>query len=177
MNAMIYNRPYELADVARILDASEHRPRPDILSGTGPKGHAISLHTLERKNLFARDKQRDSLFLVSRSDLAEIVHEALNSASGQRELEKLNQPNRKAVVIRTVIIRQGSNFDILTLYRPKTDEQVSFDWLSTTKGDGYIVQLFVTVYKIPNSANDIHIQTVYPDHFARISGGEIVGCR
>jgi hypothetical protein len=117
----------------------------------------------------------DSTFLVSRNHLAAIVQEALNSDSGQRELEKLNSPACKRVDIRTVILRQGADFDIFTVYRPPVKgQQTSFDWLSTTNGDGYIVQVFVQVYKIPNSTNnEIHIQTAFPEYYARTSGNNI----
>lgn len=172
---MTYNRSYTLDEVARILDASEHRPRPDRPSGTGAKGHAVSLHTLERKSAFARPGKlpvKDSTFLVSRNSLVPMVHEALNSPSGQRELEKLNQPSQASVEIRAVILRQGEHFDIFTVYRPK-DGQTSFDWLSSTNGDGFIVQVFVLVVKIPNSS-EIHIQTAFPEDYARTSNENIV---
>jgi hypothetical protein len=174
---MPYNRPYSLDEVVRILDASEQRPRPDIAAGNGPKGHAISLHTIERPDKFSRPgniPEKDSTFLVTRNSLAAIVHEVLNSAPGQRELEKLNGSSQKSAKISSIILRQGQELDIFTVYRPK-EGQTSFDWLSTTNGDGYIVQVFVLVYKIPNSTSDeIHIQTAFPKDFARTSGETIV---
>jgi hypothetical protein len=173
---MAFDRHYSVEEVGRILDASEHRPRPDTQSGH--TGHAISLHTRERKDVFSRPKKRkDSLFLVSRNSLAEIVCEALNSTSGQRELEKLNRPKEKVVEIRAVVLRRGEDFDILTVYRPgPKNSQTSFDWLSTTNGDGYIVQVLVVVVKIPNSASEeIHIQTAFPEDSARTWRGNIMG--
>ncbi len=178
---MAYNRTYSLQDVVRILNESEHRLRPDITSGSGPKGHAISMHTLERKNMMAREGHlkepvKDSIFLVDRNSLATMVHEALNSPTGQRELARLNEPDTKYVTIESVVLRQGKNFDIFTVYRPKPKgEQSYFDWLSVTKGDGYIVQVFVLVYRIPNSReDDIHIQTAFAKDFARTQGDAII---
>jgi hypothetical protein len=181
---MAYNRPYSVRDVIEILRESEHRPRPDIASGTGPKGHAISLHSKERYNKFSRPSQgggaaylptADSTFLVDRNSLALMVHEALNSPPGQRALEQLNAPEQKCVAIRSVILRQGADFDVFTVYRPKKEGQTSFDWLSAAKGDGYIVQIFVLVYKIPDSSEEaIHIQTAFPEDYARTLGDSIV---
>jgi hypothetical protein len=104
-----------------------------------------------------------------------MVHEALNSPSGQRELEKLNRSD-EPVEIRTVVLRQGKDFDIFTVYRPKKEgEQTSFDWLSVTQGDGYIVQIFVLVCKVLNSSEqEIHIQTAFPEDYARTRGDEMV---
>ena len=182
---MQYNRPYTFNEVLHILNASEHRSRPDRPSGFGVKGHAISLHTAERENYFARPGAlpvKDSTFLISRRSMAEIVHEALNSPLGQRRLEDLNKPEISSVGIRTVILRQGKdgkNFDIFTVYRPKeVGSQYSFDWLSTTRADGYIVQVFVLVVKVPGSSNaEIHIQTAFPEQYGRTVGNEIVGMR
>ena len=180
---MPYNRPFTLQEVVEVLRASEGRLRPDITSGAGPKGHAISLHTQERADKFARPSHggkpahlpaQDSTFLVDRNCLAAMVHEALNSPSGQQELVKLNGSAIKAE-IRCVVLRQGSDFDVFTVYRPKQGGQTSFDWLSVGKGDGYIVQVFVLVYKIPNSsAEAIHIQTAFPEDYARTQGDAIV---
>lgn len=176
---MAYNRPYSVDEVARILDASEHRHRPDRSVGQGPKGHAISQHTLERENFFSRSTKlppKDSVFLINRAALAKLVHEALNSPSGQTKLLELNAPNCESVAIRYVILRQGNDFDIFTVFRPKAKEsQTSFDWLSTTKGDGFIVQVFVLVVKVPGSTEVIHIQTVFPEDYARTLNENIVG--
>ena len=181
---MTYNRQFTLQEVVEILHASEGRVRPDLTSGVGPKGHTISLHTQERADKFARPPSHDgkparlpsadSTFLVDRNSLAMMVHEALNSPSGQRELEKLNGSEQR-VEIRSVILRQGKDFDVFTVYRPKKEGQTSFDWLSVGKGDGYIVQVYVNVYKIPNSSEDaIHIQTAFPEDYARTQGDSIV---
>jgi hypothetical protein len=177
---MAFDRPYSVEEVQRILSASEHRPRPDVLSGTGPTGHAISLHTSERLCKFSRPggslPAKDSTFLISRNSLAGIVHEALNSPPGQRELKKLNDPQVKVANIRSIILRQGANFDIFVVYRPKTgDPQTSFEWASTRTGDGYIVDLFVQVYKISGATSgEIHIQTAYAKDFARTLGENIL---
>jgi hypothetical protein len=175
---MNYNRPYSFDEVTQFLIASEHRPRPDLTGPGVPSGHAISLHTSERKDVFSRPgaiPKKDSIFMVARNSLVAMVHEALNSNSGQRELEKLNAPSVKSAKINCVILRQGPGFDIFTVYRPADGKQSSFDWLSTTKGDGFIVQVFVLVYKIPNSPTGaLHIQTVFPIDFARTAGDEII---
>ena len=74
---MAYNRPYTLQEVVEILSASEHRVRPDNMSAMGPKGHAISLHTQERKDKISRPgrlPQADSTFLDDRNSLAAMVH-------------------------------------------------------------------------------------------------------
>jgi hypothetical protein len=174
---MSYDRPYSIEETKQILDASEHRPRPDSLPGTGTHGHAISLHTLERQDKWSRIgriPKADSIFAISRNSLAPIIYEVLNSPSGQRELKKLNEENRQYVEIRTVILRQSAELEIFTVYRPKGG-QSSFDWLSTTNGDGYIVQVFVLVIKIPGSTrHEIHIQTAFPEDYARTRGNEIV---
>ena len=188
---MPYNRAYSIDEVTRILEASEHRPKP----GGAETGHAIRTHTLERRDMFSRPHkkkhdqkkmeekkyvEKDSVFLVDRKYLATVVHEALNSPSGQRELEKLNIPKEKMVVIKTVILRQGksTDFDIFTVFRWKDEPQTSFDWLSTTPGDGYIAQLYVEIHKVRESRNEgIHIQTVYPREYARTSGDNIIEMR
>ncbi|WFP49652.1 hypothetical protein PL263_16315 [Methylomonas sp. EFPC3] len=95
---------------------------------------------------------------------------------GQIELVKLNNPQCKKVEIRGVVLRKGRDFDIFTVYRPKTKgAQTSFDWLSTHKGDGFIVQLFILVCKLPGSSREeIHIQTAFPEDYARTSGDDIL---
>jgi hypothetical protein len=108
----------------------------------------------------------------------EIVHEVLNGPSGQQKLAELNDAKAKSVEIRTVILRQG-DFDVFTVYRPKEKgTQTSFDWLSSTKGDGYIVEVFVLVIKVPGSSSEeIHIQTTHATDYARTLSDEIVGRR
>jgi hypothetical protein len=175
---MAYNREYTLQDVVDILNASENRPRPDMATGTGPRGHAISMHSNERKDKFDRPGQniptRDSTFLVDKYSLATMVHEALNSPTGQRELAKLNQSSTKSVRFSSVVLRRGKDFDIFTVYRPK-EGQSYFDWLSVTKGDGYIVEVFVYVVKVPGPSQDeIHVQTAFAKDFARTDGDLIV---
>jgi hypothetical protein len=168
---MAYNRYYSLQEVVVILSASEHRVRP----GGGSRGHAISRHTLERQDKFSRPghlPQADSTFLVDKNCLSEMVREALNSPLGQKELEKLNG-EKSTVAIRSVILRQGGNFDIFAVYRPR-EGQSSFDWASAAKGDGYIIQILVIIDKIPNSKADIHIHTAYPEDFARTQGDTIL---
>jgi len=158
-----------------MLEASEHRPRPDRVAGA--RGHAISLHTLERKDVFSRpSKKKDSVFVVNRQALASLVHEAFNSPSGQAKFAELDAPECQAVEIRSVILRQGEGFDVFTVYRPKgADAQTSFDWLSTTKGDGFIVQIFILVIRLPGVTNELHIQTAFPEDYARTAGETIVG--
>jgi hypothetical protein len=171
---MAYNRTYTLQEVVEILSASEHRVRPGSKSATGPKGHAISLHTQERKDKLSRPgrlPEVDSTFLVDRNSLSAIVHEALNSSSGQKELERLNHEAGPAE-IHSVVLRRGENFDIFVVYRPKGGGQTSFDWASVAKGDGYIIQVYVAVHKIPGS-QEIHIQTAYAEDFARTLGDSI----
>ena len=180
---MAYNRSYSLQEVVNILNASEGRPRPGVPFDKAERGHAISLHTQERTDKFARPKKQngekahlpseDSTFLVDRNGFASMVHEALNSPSGQRELEKLNNSD-EPVRIRSVVLRRGKDFDVFTVYRPKEGGQTSFDWLSVAQGDGYIVQIFLLVCKIPNSSEqEIHIQTAYPEDYARTRGDSI----
>jgi len=175
---MAYDREYTVGDIVRILNASENRLRPDITSGTGPCGHAIAMHTNERRDKFGRAGRipgKDSTFLVERTGLASILHEAFNSSLGQRNLAKLNSPGQKYVKFTAVVLRRGANFDIFTVYRPPKGGQTSFDWLSVTKGDGFIVEVFVSIFKIPNCPNnDIHIQTAFAKDFARTDGEEIV---
>ena len=180
---MSYNRVYSVEDINIILCASEHRPRPDKPPGIGKKGHALSLHTEERKDFFSRPgvpssklPKKDSIFLGSRNSLVMAVHEVMNSIPGQNELAKLNQANVNFVEIRGVILRQGNEFDIFTVYRPRGQgEQTSFDWLSIQKGDGYIVQLCILVFKLPSSkTEDIHIHTAFPEDYARTLGDEIL---
>jgi hypothetical protein len=181
---MPYNRTYSLQEIVEILHASEGRPRPDVAPNVAEDGHAISLHTHERTDKFARPKKKsgeaarlpkvDSTFLVDRNSLAALVHEALNAPSGQVELAKLNDPKLGSIKIQSIVLRQGADFDIFTVYRPK-EGQTSFDWLSVAKGDGYIVQIFVLVCKIPHSSGEaIHIQTAFPEDFARTQGDSIV---
>jgi len=103
-----------------------------------------------------------------------MVQEALNSPTGQRELARLHEPDTNSVKISSVVLRQGKDFDIFTVYRPK-GEQMFFDWLSLTKGDGYIIQMFVYVFRLTGSKEDqIHIQTAFPKDFARTDGDSIV---
>ncbi|MCB1955001.1 MAG: hypothetical protein KDG55_04960 [Rhodocyclaceae bacterium] len=172
---MSYRRTYSLSEVVHMLDASEHRPRPD--KAAGAPGHAASLHTTERRNIFSRpNKKKDSVFLVNRQGLAALVHEALNSPSGQSKLGDLDSDACNAVEIRSIVLRQGSGFDVLTVYRPKgKDAQTSFDWLSSTNGDGFIVQVFILAIKLPGTSNELHIQTAFPEDYARTSGDTIVG--
>ncbi|MCQ8128313.1 hypothetical protein [Methylomonas rivi] len=180
---MAYNRSYSLQDTANILNASEGRPRPGVPLTKAESGHAISLHTRERVDSFSRPKKKngkdaklpreDSIFLVDRHSLVSMVHEALNSRSGQSELERLNEPDVSSVEIQSVVLRQGKDFDIFTVYRPKKG-QMSFDWASVVKGDGYIVLIYILVCKIPNSSSqEIHIQTAFPKDYARTQGDEI----
>ena len=180
---MPYNRHYSKEDIHQIICASERRPRPDIPQHVAKAGHAISLHTVEREDFFSRpgvssDKlpAKDSIFLGSRKHLILAVHEILNSIPGQIELKKLDHPDVSSVVIRGVILRKGNGFDIFTVYRPRgTGQQGSFDWLSTHKGDGYIVQVFILVCKLPESIrSEIHIQTAFPEDYARNLGDEIL---
>jgi hypothetical protein len=110
--------------------------------------------------------------------LAAIVQEALNSPTGQGKLKQLDQPTKRNIEIRTVILRKGKDFDILTVYRPPAedaDKQCYFDWLSTTNGDGFIVEVVVRVVKLQNSTSkELHIQTAFPAKFARTQGDDIV---
>jgi hypothetical protein len=108
----------------------------------------------------------------------EIVHEVLNGPAGQQKLAELNDPKKQSVEIRALILRQG-DFDVFTVYRPReVGSQASFDWLSSTKGDGCIVEVFVLVIKVPGSSSEeIHIQTTHPKHYARTLGDEIVARR
>lgn len=177
---MPYNRPYSLSDVVRILDASEHRPIAQGKQGEDLVGHAISTHSIERTNVFARPDgktppDKDSIFLISRNSLATIVHEALNSTTGQRQLQKLNGQRTKPVSWRTVVLRKGDDFDVLTVNRPEAaGSQMSVDWLSAAKGDGFIVDVLVKVYKLPASTGeDIHVQTAFPMQAARTTGDDI----
>jgi peptidoglycan/xylan/chitin deacetylase (PgdA/CDA1 family) len=172
---MSFCRNYSLSEVVQMLDASEHRPRPDKIAGA--PGHAVGLHTTERRDVFSRPtKKKDSVFLVNRQGLAALVHEALNSPSGQSKLGELDSESCNSVEIRSIALRQGSGFDVLTVYRPKgKDAQTSFDWLSTTNGDGFIVQVFVLAVKIPGVSSELHIQTAFPEDYARTSGDTIVG--
>ena len=126
--------------------------------------------------MFDREVPKDDIFGISRNSLVPIIHEVLNSPAGQRELRKLNQKTKLRVQIRSVILRQNADLDIFTVYRPEREgAQTYFDWLSTTKGEGYIVQVYVLVIKIPRSSSDgIHIQTAFPEDFARTFGNEIV---
>ena len=172
---MSFRRNYSLNEVVQMLDASEHRPRPD--KAAGAPGHAASLHTLERRDVFSRPtKKKDSVFLVNRQGLATLVHEALNSPSGQSKLAELDSESCYSVEIRSVVLRKGNGFDVFTVYRPKEkDAQTSFDWLSTTNGDGFIVQVFVLVVKLSGMSRELHIQTAFPEDYARTSGDNIVG--
>lgn len=172
---MSFRRNYSLEEVVRMLDASEHRPRPDRAAGA--PGHAASLHTLERRDVFSRPaRKKDSIFLLDRTGLAGIVHEAMNSPSGQAKLAELDSAACQSTEIRSVVLRKGTAFDVLTVYRPKEkDAQTSFDWLSTTDGDGFIVQVFVLLIKIPGTADGLHIHTAFPEDYARTSGDTIVG--
>ncbi|MCQ8182753.1 hypothetical protein NP603_16645 [Methylomonas sp. SURF-1] len=177
---MAYNRPYGLDEVNRILCDSERRPRPDLAAAVAKPGHAISLHTEARRDFFSRGgaklPAKDSILLGSRKHLVQAVHEVLNSVPGQIELAKLNDPQCKKVEIRGVVLRKGRDFDIFTVFRPKAKgAQMSFDWLSTHKGDGYIVQLFILVCKLPGSGREqIHIQTAFPEDYARTLGDDIL---
>lgn len=172
---MSFRRNYALSEVVRMIDASEHRPRPGTTAGA--PGHAASHHTLERRDVFSRPtKRKDTVFLVNREGLAEIVHEALNSPSGQARLAALDSNSCHSVEIRSVLLRKGDGIDVLTVYRPKEkDAQTSFDWLSTTNGDGFIVQVFILVVKIPGISDELHIQTAFPEDSARTAGDTIVG--
>jgi len=178
---MSYNRLYSKEEIHQILCASERRSRPDKPLDFGKAGHAISLHTVQREDFFSRpgissDKlpKKDSILLGSRKNLILAVHEILNSIPGQIKLAELNHPDVDSVIIRGVILRNGNGFDIFTVYRPKNG-QSSFDWLSSHKGDGYIVQIFILVCKLRNSSRgEIHIQTAYPEDYARTLGDEIL---
>jgi hypothetical protein len=175
---MAYNRVFSHSDVLRILRESEGRPRPDLGVTDAPKGHSLSLHTTARRDYFGRGSrtppQRDSTFLVPPASMATLVQEALNSVPGQRALVKLNHPDYKSTTIESILIKKGVGFDIFTVHRPP-EAQSYFDWLSSTNGDGFIVLMFVLVYKIPGSVkDDIHIQTAYPKDYARLQGEEIV---
>ncbi|BBU31924.1 hypothetical protein BTHE68_56580 [Burkholderia sp. THE68] len=184
---MAYNRTYSLQEVVDILNSSEHRLRPDLTSQNGPRGHAISMHTEERICMCARPPHNgapaklpevDSTLLAGRTSLALLVHEALNSAPGQRELDTLNAPGVNSASIRSVILRQGRDLDVFTVYRPSKPGQTSFDWLSAARGDGCIVTIFVRVYKIPGSRDEaIHIQTAFPLDFATTIGESIARAR
>lgn len=180
---MPYDREYTLSETRIILDASENRPRPDRPGDQAKTGHAYSYHTLARGNPFTRVGDNgiqaylppiDSIFAIPRLSLVPIVHEVLNSVSGQRGLRKLNDSEKTNVALRDVILRQGNEFDIFTVYRPRDGGQSSFDWLSTTPGDGYIVQVFVLVVKVPGQSEQIHIQTAYPEDYARTNGDDII---
>jgi hypothetical protein len=180
---MPYNRHFTQQDVARILDASEGRVVPGATGPQAPIGHVFAQHTNLRTNFFGRKNsggkpiKQDTTFLVPPARMAELVHEALNSVPGQSQLVALNHPDCKRVEIESILIRRHEDFDIFINYQPK-GKQLSFDWLSTTTGDGFIFQLFVLVYKMPNSAReDIHIQTAYANDFARLQGDEIVRVR
>lgn len=174
---MPYDRKFRLEEVHGILCDSERRPRP--YATDGPTGHAISIHTSQRDDVFSRPgnakrPKRDSIFL-SRKDLVLTVHEALNSVPGQIELAKLRHPDVKSVVIRSVIIRErGKAVDVLTIFSPKGG-QCSFEWLSTLGGDAHLVQLFVKVYKLdpPGDKCGIHIDTAFVEDYARVEDGEI----
>ena len=178
---MPYNRFYSREEIHQILCDSERRPRPDIAPGLAKPGHAISLHTDQREDFFSRPgissnklPKKDSIFLGSRKHLILAVHEVINSTPGQIELAKLNHPDVNSVVIRGVILRESNGFDIFTVYRPK-GQQSSFDWLSSHKGDGYIVQVFILVCKIHGSpCEEIHIQTAFPEDYARTLCDEIL---
>lgn len=172
---MSFRRNYTLEEIVRMLNASEHRPRPDRSAGAA--GHAASLHTLERKDVFSRPKRhKDSIFALDRNGLAGIVHEALNSPPGQAKLAELDDPTCHSAEIRSVVLRKGEDFDIFTIYRPKGKEtQTFFDWLSTHDGDGFIVQVLVLVVRIPGTSNELHIHTAFPEDYARTSGDTIVG--
>ena len=177
---MPYNRLYSLEDVRRILNASEGRRRPMAQGpGPGPVGHAMTQHTLAREEWFGRRDaggnpiEADSTILVPPQRMTEFVHEALNSVPGQRALVKLNHPGVSSVRIRSILIRQHADFDIFVVYQP--EGQLSFDWASVTPGNGIIFEMFVLVYKLPNSPNEeIHVQTAYPKSFARLDGEEVV---
>ncbi len=180
---MAYNRVYSPEDINLILCASEHRPRPGVPPEFAKLGHTISLHTSERRDYFSRPgvpsnqlPAKDSVLLCSRSSLVLALHEVFNSNPGQIELAKLNNPSATSVVLRGVILRQGKDFDVFTVYRPRGEgAQSYFDWLSTHRGDGFIVQLFILVCKIPGSASEeIHIQTAFPEDYARTLGDEIL---
>jgi hypothetical protein len=177
---MPYDRLYSVNEVERILDASEQHG-----------GHSISRHTKEAKDLWVGRRPKgkvpppkDSIFMVSRTAMIAIVREVLNSPSGQAELGRLNDPNVKKVEISSVVLREGADFDVLTIYRPTVPEekagpvQTYFDWLSTTKGDGFIVQVKVVVFRATYGSNEeIHILTTFPDKYARTHGDRIVGER
>lgn len=177
---MPYDREYSLQETRLILDSSENRPRP----GKTSTGHAYSMHTRDRKNVFSRPQQnnqpahlpeKDSIFNIPRLSLVPIIHEVLNSPSGQRGLHKLNQPSKKHITLRSVILRKGSEFDIFTVFRPPEGGQMSFEWLSTSNGDGYIVQVLVLVVKVlGTTSEEIHIHTAYPEDYARTLGDDIV---
>lgn len=180
---MPYDREYSLSETRLILDVSENRQRPDRPANIARTGHAYSLHTRARSNVFARPAHNnqpanlpatDSIFFIPRLSLVPIIHEVLNSPPGQRGLRKLNQQSKTHVALRSVILRQGSEFDIFTVFRPSGGGQTSFEWLSTTQGDGYIVQVFVLVVKVPGANEEIHIQTAYPEDYARTDGDDIV---
>lgn len=180
---MAYNRHYSKENIHQILCASERRLRPDVPQHHAKIGHAITLHTEDREDFFSRPNvppnklpTKDSIFLGSRKHLILAVHEILNSIPGQTELKKLDHPGINSVVIRGIILRTGNEFDIFTVYRPRgTGKQSSFDWLSTHQGDGFIVQVFILVCKIPNSnSSEIHIQTAFPEDYARTLGDEIL---
>lgn len=178
---MPYNRVYSPEEIHQILCASERRPRPVKPPGIGKTGHAISMHTAEREDFFSRPgipsnrlPEKDSILLGSHKHLILAVQEVLNSTPGQIELAKLNHPNKYSVEIQGVILRKGNGFDVFTVYRPE-GQQSSFDWLSTHKGDGYIVQMFILVCKLRGSAREeIHIQTAFPEDYARTLGDEIL---
>jgi len=180
---MPYNRHFTQQDVARILNESEGRVRPGAKGDKSPFGHVFAQHTSLRTDFFGRKNakgkpiKQDTTFLVPPARMVELVHEALNSVPGQRALVELNHPDCKDVVIKSILIRRQTDFDIFINYQPKGG-QLSFDWLSTTTGDGFIFQLFVLVYKLPNSTReDIHIQTAYANDFARLQGDEIIRVR
>lgn len=175
---MSYNRQYTREEIHQFLCASERRLRPDIPQQYATIGHPISLHTEQREDFFSRPgnsslPRKDSIILGSRKHLILAVHEVLNSTPGQIELAKLNHPDTGSVVVRGVILRKGAGFDIFTVYRPP-GQQSYFDWLSTHKGDGYIIQMFILVCKIPGNTKEIHIQTAFPEDYARTLGDEIL---
>jgi hypothetical protein len=180
---MAYDHLYSVSEVARILDDSEQHG-----------GHSISLHTKEikkqetfwtRRGKKGRVPNKDSIFTISRTAMVAIVREVLNSPSGQAELRKLNDPNlKKPVKITSVVLRDGADFDIFTVYRPTLPQKESapiqtyFDWLSTTQGDGFIVQVKMYVSRAEYTAGEqIHIHTTFPEKYARTQGDMIVGNR
>ena len=177
---MPYNRTYSAADVARLLEASE-------LNG----GHSMKRHTNDGEDVWnGRRKKRDvpekdSIFMIPRHALVPIVQELLNSADGQTALERLNtKAGNEPVQITSVILREDPGFDIFTIYRPPKRKnspvpvQTYFDWLSTTKGDGFRVQVVMYVSRATyGTGEDIHIHTTFPKKYARTRGDKIVGGR